>query len=107
MGGRATAIAELRATSLASVANRGPSSCGARDRQDRRVAPETPDGAVDAEERLPDELGDDQDVHHAGLVPPVEQDTEVAEQEQRSADEPEPGHAARNEPGLVHEVAED
>jgi hypothetical protein len=66
--------------------------------QDPRVAPETPDSAVDAEECLPDELRGDHNT--PGLVPPVEQDAEVADQEQRSTDQPEPCPAARNEPGL-------
>ena len=35
-----------------------------------------------------------------GLVRPVEQDAEVADQEQWSTDQPEPCPAARNEPGL-------
>jgi hypothetical protein len=41
------------------------------------------------------------------LLPPVEQHPEVPEQEERSSDQAEPGHAARDETGLVHQVAQD
>ena len=41
-------------------------------REDRRIPPESPDRRVDAEEQLPEELGDDQE-RHAGLLPPVEE----------------------------------
>jgi hypothetical protein len=54
---------------------------------DDRNTPEPPDGCVDAERQLPQELGDDQDVHRAGRVPPVEEHAEVPNQEERPSDQ--------------------
>src|SRR6187399_573665 len=76
--------------------------------KDRRVLPEAPDGAVDAEERLPDDLRDDREPRNdAARVPPVEEHAEAPEQEERPSDHSEPGHAPWNETGAVHQVAED
>jgi hypothetical protein len=55
-----------------------------------------PQSAVDAKQRLPDELRDHQEAHPARLIPPVEEHADVPEQEERSADQPEPGLVARN-----------
>ena len=46
-------------------------------------------------------------VHRAGLVPPVEEHADVPDQEERPSDQSEPGHASRDEAGVVHQVAED
>ena len=84
-----------------------PRRCRASSVGGSGVLPEPPDGAVDAEERFPDELGNYQDVHQTGLIPRVEEHAYVPEQEERPPDESEPGHAPGNEAGLVHQVAED
>src|SRR5215213_5338637 len=75
--------------------------------EDPGVLLEPPDRAVDAEERLPDEFRDDENAYQAGLVPPVEEHPEVPEQQERSSYQSKPGHAARDEAGAVHQVAED
>ena len=57
---------------------------------------------------LPDELRDRTRTCTVPLcVPPVEQHADVGEEEKRPTDQSEPGHAARDEAGAVHQVAED
>ena len=100
------------------LASLGGSSGGHRRRaiaslglEDRSIAPETPDGAVDAEEELPQELGDRCDAlqrtQRAARMVPAEQDCRPGRDEQRPADESEPRHPPRHEPCPVHHVAED
>src|SRR5262249_54144801 len=81
---------------------------GARGREYRRVLPEPPDGAVDAEEELPDELRDRQKtLHRAVDVPPAEDRSCPRNDDERPSDESEPRHLSWDQPGSVHDVTED
>src|SRR4051794_36438912 len=76
-------------------------------REDGRSPPEPPTGRVDAEQQLPQELGGYEEACRAGLLPPVEERADVPDQEEWPSDQTEPRHAARDEAGRVHQVAED
>src|SRR5687768_381182 len=76
-------------------------------REDGRSPSESPNGRVDAQQQLPQELGSYEKGHHAGPLPPVEEHAQALHQEHWAANQTEPGHPARDEPGGVHEVAEE
>src|ERR671915_2360336 len=76
-------------------------------RKDGCSPPESPNGRVDPQQQLPQELGGYQKSHRAGSLPPVEEHAEALHQEHWPADQTEPGQAARDEPGRVHQVAEE
>ena len=76
-------------------------------REDGYIPSKCPNGGVDPERQLPQELRDYEDVHRAGWIRQVEEHAYVPNQEEWPPDQPEPGHAARDEAGAVHQVAED
>src|SRR5690348_10580766 len=76
-------------------------------REDRRGPAESPNGRVGPEQQLPQELGGYEEARRTGLLPQAEEHAEVADQQEWSADQTQPGHAARDEAGRVHQVAED
>src|SRR5919205_4375856 len=125
-GRRATAFASLRQRTTAGdlvvaetgvvdgrrTSQRGDAGSGRRNvavcaPKNRSIAPESPDGRVDAKRQLPEELGGDEEARRAGLFPQVEQHAYVPDQQERPSDQTEPGHAPRDETGAVHQVAED
>ena len=76
--------------------------------EDRGIALEPPDRAVDAEEQLPCGFGDRAKALEAaaGVAAP-EHDDRARQDDQRPADEPKPSPRPRHEAGAIHHVAED
>src|SRR5689334_25240690 len=76
--------------------------------EDRRLAPEPPDRAVDAKEEFPCGFGNRREaLQAAARVAAPEHDDRSRQEDQRSADEPEPGPRPWDELRSVHHVPED
>src|SRR3954451_24237604 len=76
--------------------------------KDRRLAPEAPDGAVDAEEQLPRGFGNRREaLEAAARVAAPEHDDRSRQDDQRAPDEPEPRPRPWHELCAVHHVPED